>query len=387
MRDVSGEYMSLPSVVGICFFYYFSCLVVALLLFHFMDSRYKRAFSKTAVYHGAVILMSLLNFLMNMAGFSFLCFVTWEILSVLSVRFLYRDDRPGSLRRMAECAALLFYLAVCETAANVLMWAVFQPTDVPMLIQVGTVTLFSKIVLLFMYFLVLLPLLRNLDGASWKKPRLIHVLVLGYTFLNMILIFRITLEARLDALCLVNMGCIVLADLYILFFAKNSEEKAKYESQMRAMEQQADMQYEYYLSQTRKYEQTVRILHDVNKHIRAIEDLHTADQHNTAGEYASQIGEMLKPLIPAAYTDNPILNILLSDKCAQMEEAGILAEIKIDHVSLSFLKPIDATTIFGNLLDNAIEAARQADGKRFVRITINSGHRMAAVRIENTCGK
>lgn len=71
MRDVSGEYMSLPSVVGICFFYYFSCLVVALLLFHFMNSRYKRAFSKTAVYHGAVILMSLLNFLMNMAGFSF----------------------------------------------------------------------------------------------------------------------------------------------------------------------------------------------------------------------------------------------------------------------------------------------------------------------------
>lgn len=69
----------------------------------------------------------------------------------------------------------------------------------------------------------------SVNGTSWEKPRLIHVLVLGYTFLNMILIFRITLEARLDALCPVNMGCIVLVDLYILYFAKNSDEKAKYE--------------------------------------------------------------------------------------------------------------------------------------------------------------
>lgn len=50
-----------------------------------------------------------------------------------------------------------------------------------------------------------------------------------------------------------------------------------------------------------------------------------------------------------------------------MEEAGILTEIEIDHVSLSFVSPIDITTIFGNLLDNTIEAARQVDGDLSLR--------------------
>lgn len=70
----------------------------------------------------------------------------------------------------------------------------------------------------------------------------------------------------------------------------------------------------------KKYDQTVHILHDVNKHIKAIEGLYGAEQGNTAGEYAAEIRELLKPLIPVQYTENPILNILLTDKESVMRE-------------------------------------------------------------------
>ena len=72
------------------------------------------------------------------------------------------------------------------------------------------------------------------------------------------------------------------------------------------------------MAQTKKYDQTVHILHDVNKHIKAIEGLCAADQKHTAGEYAKEIGKILKPLIPVQYTENQILNILLIDKEAAM---------------------------------------------------------------------
>ena len=62
-------------------------------------------------------------------------------------------------------------------------------------------------------------------------------------------------------LCAVNMGCIVLADLYLLYFVKMADEKNYYEKQLIALEQQAKVQYEYYLTQTKKYDQTVHILH------------------------------------------------------------------------------------------------------------------------------
>ena len=47
---------------------------------------------------------------------------------------------------------------------------------------------------------------------------------------------------------------------------------------------------------------------------------------------------------------------------------GYILDIKIDNVDLSYIEPIDITTIFGNLLDNAIEAAANADGDKYIFI-------------------
>ena len=166
-----------------------------------------------------------------------------------------------------------------------------------------------------------------------------------------------------------------------------ADEKRYYENRVKALEQQAKMQYEYYLAQTEKYSQTVRILHDVDKHIRAIENLYGTEREHTAGEYAEAIRSTLAPLIPISYTENPILNILLTDKNAVMQEKGIHSDIKIDNVDLSYIEPIDITTIFGNLLDNAIEAAANADGDQYIFINSSAYHKMTVVHIENSCGK
>lgn len=53
----------------------------------------------------------------------------------------------------------------------------------------------------------------------------------------------------------------------------------------------------------------------------------------------------MKPLIPVQYTENPILNILLTDKESVMREKGISVTIKVDNVNLNFIEPIDITTI------------------------------------------
>ena len=144
-------------------------------------------------------------------------------------------------------------------------------------------------------------------------------------------------DGQKSYLSAVNMGCIVLADLYLLYYVKMADEKRYYENRVKALEQQAKMQYEYYLAQTEKYSQTVRILHDVDKHIRAIENLYGTEREHTAGEYAEAIRSTLAPLIPISYTENPILNILLTDKNAVMQEKGIHSDIKIDNVDLSYI--------------------------------------------------
>lgn len=100
-----------------------------------------------------------------------------------------------------------------------------------------------------------------------RTQYIFYSIILGYSFINMLVIIEIFIQGQINYLCVINMGCIVLVDLYLLYFVKIADEKNYYENQVKVLEQQANMQYEYYLEQTKKYDKTVQILHDVKKHI------------------------------------------------------------------------------------------------------------------------
>lgn len=126
-------------------------------------------------------------------------------------------------------------------------------------------------------------------------------------------------------------------------------------------------------------------MHDVNKHIKSIVQLYTNGNLETATEYAEQIGDMLQPLIPVKYTGNPILDILLTDKTSIMSEKNIEYEIKVDHTDLGFMDAIDVTTIFGNLLDNSIEACGMIKEKKRIIVHIGAYHEMISISVKNSC--
>ena len=48
------------------------------------------------------------------------------------------------------------------------------------------------------------------------------------------------------------------------------------------------------------------------------------------------------------------------------------------------MAPMDVTTLFGNLLENAIEACRRCQGKKDIRISVRNYNEMLSIRIENT---
>lgn len=62
------------------------------------------------------------------------------------------------------------------------------------------------------------------------------------------------------------------------------------------------------------------------------------------------------------YCENAILNII-NDKVEYCKKREIAFSVDIREVNIDFMKPIDITTIFGNLLDNAVEACEAAEEK------------------------
>lgn len=367
-----------------------SCFIISTILFQFMNGKYKKSSKNRYIYIIAEILMILLIVGINILNIPILNLLAWITVVFIVSLFMYYEDTDKPLRRIMETEALVFCLCICESFGAVLMRWILQligATNINNTMNYCLEVTFSKIVLIFLYYTFINKVMKK-DGVIYSKERyIIYGIVLLYSFINILVIVDTFKNGEINYLCALSMGCMVLADLYLLYFIKMLDEKNAYENKVRALEQQAELQYEYYLAQTEKYDQTVQILHDVNKHIKAIEGLYGTKQENIASEYATEIRDMLKPLIPVQYTENPILNILLTDKEAVMMKKGIAVTIEVDNVNLDFIAPIDVTTIFGNLLDNAIEATEKVKGNKYVYVKIGSYHKMIVVSIENTCNE
>ena len=62
-------------------------------------------------------------------------------------------------------------------------------------------------------------------------------------------------------------------------------------------------------------------------------------------------------------TGNEILDTILTEKSLICENSGIHINCVADGSLLAFMNPVDLYTLFGNALDNAIEAVRKLESK------------------------
>lgn len=150
------------------------------------------------------------------------------------------------------------------------------------------------------------------------------------------------------------------------------------------LEQQSKLQYDYYVAENEKYQQSMLVLHDINKHLNMITSLEKGNESGQAKVYTEQISGMLKKIVPEQYTDQPILNILLLERKRQAEKEQIRFQVEVGAIDLSFMDTIDITTIFANLLDNAFEAVQQAVNEKFVDVKIQPNQDFIVIRLENS---
>ncbi len=87
----------------------------------------------------------------------------------------------------------------------------------------------------------------------------------------------------------------------------------------------------------------------------------------------------------AVKTENETLDTILTEKSLFCQKNGIRLMVMADGKSLSFMQVSDIYSLFGNAIDNAIDAVVKLDDpeKRFIRLKIISRGRMLSVHVEN----
>ncbi len=86
-------------------------------------------------------------------------------------------------------------------------------------------------------------------------------------------------------------------------------------------------------------------------------------------------------------TGNEVLDVLLSDKRTLCIQRGIQLTCYVGGADLSFVEQLDLYSLFGNLLNNAIDAVSQLPPKqeRFITLAARREENMVTIHAENPC--
>lgn len=363
-----------------------SCFIIVHILFQYLNDRFIRVYKNRSIYIISEFILVVVMTFVNLVGNPILNLITWICLVGFIAVVLYSDLKANLLRRVLECEVLLVVMTIFEGLAALIIDFMLNILDiniVNMTMRECIEIMFSKILIIFAYYMIANRFfIKNISVN--KTLYAINFIVFVYSFFNMLIIAEAFQQGETNLYLIINMGCIILAVLFLLHFIKIANEKNILEYEYKMLEKQTDIQYKYYLEQEKKYNKTVQILHDVNKHITTIEQLYANGNIENANEYTRKIVETLKPLIPTRYIGNPILDILLTDKKILANEKIIDFDIKIDNIDINFVDSVDLITIFGNLLDNAIEACEYIDTQRKIILELEQHREMLVIRIKNT---
>ncbi|MBQ4381879.1 MAG: GHKL domain-containing protein [Oscillospiraceae bacterium] len=279
---------------------------------------------------------------------------------------------------------LVFCCCVAHTLQHMIhclsrfIWLLFRMDE---LFSQVTELVIMLAVLVIVYFYLKKGRLFGVENADIKSTQLIVFAIVSSFTVYFFSIWSVSNEGD-------NMGeqffdflsCLLLLIILLdLFRFRRAEEEQNILKRLLRQEQE-----QHEMSRA-NIEVINRKCHDLKHQISALRNMPQKEQEKSISDLESAI--LLYDNLPK--TGNDDLDIVLAEKSFVAEKSGVRLQCIIDGGALSFMGTEDICSLFGNAVDNAIEAAagEPEPDERIVSIQTVVRGNMLTVHVDNPCAK
>lgn len=183
---------------------------------------------------------------------------------------------------------------------------------------------------------------------------------------------------------IIAIGLIVL-NLVVFHLISEILEHSRKMKEAQILRQQSIGQVGLYNSMRENYNIQRQRTHEYKNQIVCMDMLMKKKDYSKLEDYIGNISDGLDAQLDMVDTNNDVVNAILNAKYYEAIKNDVLFVLKINDLSDIKVSDEDIVTILSNLLDNAIEAAKQCNvGKRTVKIKLLSEDDVLTIAVSNT---
>lgn len=183
---------------------------------------------------------------------------------------------------------------------------------------------------------------------------------------------------------IIAIGLIVL-NLVVFHLISEILEHSRKMKEAQILRQQSIGQVGLYNSMRENYNIQRQRTHEYKNQIVCMDMLMKKKDYSKLEDYIGNILDGLDAQLDMVDTNNDVVNAILNAKYYEAIKNDVLFVLKINDLSDIKVSDEDIVTILSNLLDNAIEAAKQCNvGKRTVKIKLLSEDDVLTIAVSNT---
>lgn len=270
----------------------------------------------------------------------------------------------------AACAYLMEHIAYCLRLLE--EWAL-APADV----SVGSLLYFLNSILV--YGVVYLLFVRKMVQKGHYVTNALNSMSLTLGVLAVVLV----MSALASAYEFEEVHAV-----YALFCCTGTLYGQLRHQQKQSLEQELALQKQLWQQQKNQYEMSRDTIHLINQKCHDLKHQVNALRHIDEPEYKNAFIDSLQDAVmiydTKIETGNEILNAVLTEKSLRCQQAHITLTCLAEGSALAFLDAVDLYTLFGNALDNAMEAVSQLEEEsRLIRVTVRQRSDLVLVQVEN----
>ena len=209
------------------------------------------------------------------------------------------------------------------------------------------------------------------------------ITMIAFTKISEISNFDDSINIIFVVVCLIqlfsNVAIFLLHEKVIKTIKSNAELKLEAEK--------AEIQYAYYTEIEKQNERSSILVHDIKNCLTNIKSLSNNSNNEEVIDYINSIYKIYSVEDIKQYTNNKLLNTIISRYANECSEKSIEFSADIRNINFSFLDDAELTALFDNLLQNSYEAAVNAE-ERFINLIVDiRNENYVIIKLSNSSSK